>query len=186
MITTKKWYAIYTMPRWEKKVAALLVEKNVNTYCPLNRVVRQWSDRKKIVHEPLFRSYVFVQIGPEEITKVKETDGVLNFVSWLNKPAVIKDNEIELIKKYLDEFVNVQVEQMDMNVHDVVRIVNGPLIQYEGDVLSVGKNKVKIYLHSLRYVMMVEVDKASLELVKKNGPADRPTARVLLANSIKY
>jgi len=65
MSTEKKWYAIYTMPRWEKKVAGLLNEKNITTFCPINRVERQWSDRKKIVHEPLFRSYVFVQISTE-------------------------------------------------------------------------------------------------------------------------
>ncbi|HMJ47328.1 MAG TPA: transcription termination/antitermination NusG family protein, partial [Ferruginibacter sp.] len=55
----KKWYVVYTRPRWEKKVAATLDERGVENYCPLNRVNRQWSDRKKVVLEPLFKGYVF-------------------------------------------------------------------------------------------------------------------------------
>ena len=187
MIAEKKWYAIYTMPRWEKKVASLLIEKHINTYCPINRVLRQWSDRKKIVYEPLFRSYVFVQVSTEEMIKVRETDGVLKFVSWLNKPAVIRDAEIELIRKYLDEYMNIQVEELNMNVDDVVRIVNGPLMQYEGNVVSVGKNRVKVYLHSLRYVMVVEVDKSSIELVKKKeAPAKLPAKPLVTGSYTNY
>ncbi|MBL0358846.1 MAG: UpxY family transcription antiterminator [Chitinophagaceae bacterium] len=53
---------MYTKPRWEKKVACLLDEKGIENYCPLNKVVKQWSDRKKVVLEPVFKSYVFVKI----------------------------------------------------------------------------------------------------------------------------
>ena len=62
----KNWYAVYTKPRWEKKVAGLLERKGIESYCPLNKVQRQWSDRKKIVMEPLFQSYVFVHVGAGE------------------------------------------------------------------------------------------------------------------------
>ena len=58
----KKWYVIYTRPRWEKKVASLLQAKAIEHYCPLNRVMKQWSDRKKIVLEPLFKGYIFVKV----------------------------------------------------------------------------------------------------------------------------
>ena len=58
-----QWYAVYTKPRWEKKVADLLTKKQIENYCPLNRVLRQWSDRKKVILEPLFTSYVFVRIS---------------------------------------------------------------------------------------------------------------------------
>jgi transcription antitermination factor NusG len=168
MLTTKKWYAIYTKPRWEKKVADLLTRKDVITYCPLNRILRQWSDRKKLVQEPLFKSYVFVQISNEEMIKVKETDGVLRFVWWLNKPAVIRDVEIEIIKDFLNEHINVQLEKVDVRVNDVVRIVDGPLTQYEGNIVAVTKNKVQVCLPSLGYMMVVEVEKSNLEVVKKS------------------
>ncbi|MEN9685553.1 MAG: hypothetical protein RLZZ28_1339, partial [Bacteroidota bacterium] len=103
MVPEKKWYALYTKPRWEKKIYSVLVRKGLESWCPLQKIERQWSDRKKIVEEPLFKSYVFVHIDAAEKTKVLTTDGVLNFVYYLGKPAVIKTEEIELIKKYLLE-----------------------------------------------------------------------------------
>jgi transcription antitermination factor NusG len=67
---TSHWYALYTKPRWEKKVHALLTDKKIESYCPLNKVRKKWSDRMKTVEEPLFKSYVFVRVNEEEQTKV--------------------------------------------------------------------------------------------------------------------
>ena len=72
-IATRKWLAIYSRPRWEKKVNQLLVEKGFESYCPLNKVRRKWSDRMKIVEEPLFKSYVFVKVTDEDRTAVRMT-----------------------------------------------------------------------------------------------------------------
>ena len=99
----KKWYALYTKPRWEKKIDAQLKKKGVVRWCPLQKIEKQWTDRKKLIEEPLFRSYVFVHIDDSETTKVKSTDGVLNFVFYLGKPAVIREEEIDMIQKYLGE-----------------------------------------------------------------------------------
>ena len=82
----KKWYAIYVNSRHEKKVASLLESKLVEIFLPLQKKTKQWSDRKKIVLEPLFTSYLFVRIQETEKEKVRETSGVLNFVYWLGKP----------------------------------------------------------------------------------------------------
>ena len=70
---TKKWLAVYTRPRWEKKVDQLLKEKGTESYCPLNKVRRKWSDRVKLIEEPLFKSYVFVKIDDLERTQVRMT-----------------------------------------------------------------------------------------------------------------
>ncbi len=88
------WYAIKTRPRWEKKVVILLNEKRIENYCPLNKVSHQWSDRKKIVMEPVFKSYVFVKIEEERKWDIKKINGVLNYVYWLGKPARIREEEI--------------------------------------------------------------------------------------------
>src|ERR1700712_924872 len=136
MIKDKMWYAIYVKPRWEKKVAALLTRKNIENYCPLNKVQRQWSDRKKIVLEPLFQSYVFVNISGNDQASVRETAGVLNFVYWLQKPAVIREEEIDVIKRFLNEYHHVQVERSTVNLNDKVRIIGGPLMMREGNVLE--------------------------------------------------
>ena len=75
---TLNWYALYTKPRWEKKVAKNLGDKGYIVYCPLNKVLRQWSDRKKIVLEPLFKGYIFVQIEDRDKSYVKTIDGIVN------------------------------------------------------------------------------------------------------------
>ncbi len=74
------WYAVYTRPRWEKKVYNLLLERKMEAYCPMNKVRKQWSDRVKWVEEPLFKSYVFVKVAEEELTTVRMVNGIVNFV----------------------------------------------------------------------------------------------------------
>jgi len=165
MSNEKKWYAVYTKPRWEKKVAELLTRRRVENYCPLNQVVRQWSDRKKTVLEPLFASYVFVQASEAEHLTIKQTEGVLNFVYWLGKPAVIKDEEIEAIRFFMRTHSHVQLEKIDVNISDRVRITGGPLIAFEGDVLEVKNRTVKVFLPSLGYAMVAEVDKSRIEVI---------------------
>ena len=165
MTDSKKWYAVHTKPRWEKKVASLLDNSNIVHYCPLNRVVRQWSDRKKVIHEPLFKSYVFVHISDNERPSVRKVQGVINFVCWLGKPAVIRDAEIEIIRQFLKDYKNVQIEKSSINMNDTVRIVRGPLLEQEGTVIQVMNNRVKVRLPSLGCVMSAEVEKSDIEIV---------------------
>src|SRR6188768_4001625 len=106
-----KWYAVYTKPRWEKKVADLLTKKGLTNYCPLNKVRKQWADRKKTVYEPLFTSYVFVYVTELEHLILKKTSGVINLVYWLGKPALIRDEEILTIKNFLEGHINVKLEK---------------------------------------------------------------------------
>ncbi|MCK7558014.1 UpxY family transcription antiterminator [Chitinophaga sedimenti] len=94
------WYAVYTKSRCEKKVAALLARKQLECYCPMNEVESQWSDRRKIVQEPLFKSYVFVRIPERLMSVVRQTEGVVNFVYWLGRPAVISDPEIDMMRRF--------------------------------------------------------------------------------------
>ena len=161
------WYAVYTKPRWEKKVAALLKERQIENYCPLNKVRRQWSDRKKIVLEPLFKSYVFVRVAYNDQLKVKEVNGILNFVNWLGKPAVIREDEINLIKQFLNEHESVQVQKCEVKVNDTVRIRRGLFSLHEGNVVEVGSNLIKVVLPSLGFQMVAQVSKTNIELVPR-------------------
>ena len=167
MIKDKMWYAVYTKPRWEKKVASLLTRKQIENYCPLNKVQRQWSDRKKVVLEPLFQSYVFVNISAKQHSIVRETSGVLNFVYWLQKPAVIRDEEIDVIKRFLNEYHHVQLEKATVNLNDKVRIIGGPLMMMEGNVLEVKNKTVKVLLPSIGYTLVAEIEKINLEKVAR-------------------
>src|SRR6478735_9009177 len=140
----KKWFAIYTRPRWEKKVNLLLQEQGVESYCPLNKVRRKWSDRIKTIEEPLFKSYVFIKVSDEDRTAVRMTPGVINFVYWEGKPAVIKEKEINIIKRFLNEYENVEVQPINLQVHQRVKITTGPLMDHEGKVVSVRRKEVKV------------------------------------------
>src|ERR1700712_1072577 len=162
-----KWHAVYTKPRWEKKVAELLTKQQIENYCPLNKVWRQWSDRKKLVHEPLFKSYVFVRIAESEQWKVREIFGILNFLNWLGKPAVIRDEEIDLIKQFLNDHENVQTQKCAIKVNDTVRITSGPFSFQKGNVLEVRSNAIKVFLPSLGYQMIAEIKKTNIEVLDR-------------------
>jgi transcription antitermination factor NusG len=169
METNNQWFAVYTKPRWEKKVADLLTRKRIDNFCPLNSVVRQWADRKKMVDEPLFTSYVFVHAAPADLGLIKQTDGILNFVYWLGKPAVIRDEEITTIKDFLQNHKNVQLEKIDVNVSDQVRVLTGPLMLHEGEVMEIKNKTIRVCLPSLGYAMYAEVEKSNVEILTMNN-----------------
>jgi transcription antitermination factor NusG len=158
MNETKKWLADYTKPRWEKKVDGVLLRKGINSWCPLQKVQKQWSDRKKIVEVPLFRSYVFVHINGDERLKVLQTEGVINFVHYLNKPAVIRDEEIALIKLYLlEEEATISVHSIQsFSENDKVVIKQGVFMDNTGTVIRSVNKKIYVRLESLGQVLVVE------------------------------
>jgi transcription antitermination factor NusG len=161
-----KWYAVYTRPRWEKKVNDLLTKKGIESYCPLNRVRRKWSDRIKLVEEPLFKSYVFVKVEDEARTEVRMTDGVVNFVYWEGKPALIKEKEIQVIKRFLNEYENVELVKIELKKEQRVRVTAGPLMDQEGKVIEI-KNKVaRVAIDSLGYILVADIEKGKLRGVE--------------------
>jgi transcription antitermination factor NusG len=163
-----QWYALYTKPGWEKRVADLLSARDIESYCPVNRVYRQWSDRKKMITVPLFTCYVFVKIHEKKQLAVRSTTGVINFVHWLNRPAIIREEEIALIRRFLNEFENVQLEKVSIRNNDPVRITNGVLMGQEGTVLSASDKTIKVVLPSLGFMMIAEVNIAHVELIRQN------------------
>ena len=162
MSTTNKWYVVYTKPRWEKKVASLLTEKGYENYCPLNRVTKKWSDRIKIVFEPLFKGYVFVYTEENNFLEVTKTEGVLNFVHWLRKPAVVKEKEIITIKKFLMEFEDVKISDYRLLPLDRVEIKQGILMNFKGIVLEVNGNIAKVKIDGMGLVLIASFNKNNI------------------------
>lgn len=158
----KKWLAIYTRPRWEKKVNQLLTEKGLESYCPLNKVRRKWSDRYKVVEEPLFKSYVFVKVSDEDRTNVRMTTGAINFVYWDGKPAVVKEKEIVAIRRFLDEYENVEARPVKLKMHQRVRVTNGTLMDHEGKVVDLQHKTAKVAIDSLGYILVATIDRTKL------------------------
>ncbi len=140
-----------------------LTQLGFESYCPLNKVRRKWSDRIKVVEEPLFKSYVFVHIEDTLRPEVRYVDGVLNFVYWNKKPAVVKDEEIVAIKRFLSEYDDVEVKSMDVQPADEVVISAGVMMGAKGRVLRVmGNNIVEVRIESLGFILTAKFDKKAI------------------------
>lgn len=161
----KKWYVVYTRPRWEKKIAAVLVDKGIENYCPLNKVTKQWSDRKKVVLEPLFKGYIFICINENSIWDIKSIDGIINYIYWLGKPAVVKESEIIIIKKFLHEFKDVKVEEQQPQKNEQVTIKQGVFMNYKGIILEITANKAKVLIDGMGLQLTAIFERKNLEKV---------------------
>ena len=157
------WYVVYTRPRWEKKIAKILDDKGIEAYCPVNKVYRQWSDRRKVIQEPLFKGYVFVRIAKEKMWSVKEIEGILNYVYWNGKPAVVREEEIETIKRSMSEFMDVAVENIRLRVNAHVTVKQGVLMNYRGIVLEVMGNKARVLIESMGVQLSALFEKKDLQ-----------------------
>jgi len=156
--TTKesRWYAAYTKPRNEKKVYDRLVDTGIETYLPLQRVIKQWSDRKKMVEEPLFRSYIFVKIKLKDYYNVLNTFGVVRFITFEGKAVPIPENQIILIKQLLEQ--NIEVESVDESLEPgtMVEVKLGSLIGLTGELIEhKGKKKVVVRFEHISHSLLV-------------------------------
>ena len=163
----KQWHVIYTKSKWEKKVDDLLLQKGFESWCPVQKQERQWSDRKKIIEAPLFRSYVFIKASKEDYTKILSTIGVVNFLYFERKPAIIRDVEIEEIRKYFGMSTTASIQIADMSnipAQTKVSINQGLFMGQRGEVIKAGKKNVFVRLESINMMMIVEfkVEEVSL------------------------
>lgn len=153
------WYVLYTKPKWEKKVAEQLSKNGIECYCPLVIQVRQWSDRKKKVEVPLFNSYIFVQLAEVDRNLVFDSPGVIRYLFWLGQPAVVRDEEIKVIKKWLSNTVDNDVSVTRYKVGDSVEIESGPFLSQKAIVQQVNSNNYILVLESLGCVLKMKINK---------------------------
>ena len=142
------WYVIYTKPRNEKKVAERLLQIGITAYCPMITMMKQWSDRKKKVAVPLLNSYVFVFLDDKEREKVFEVSGVVRYLFWLGKPAIVRDEEIEALKEGLKNTI-ASFEVKGIKVGDLLPIPSGPFQGKEGIIKQINKNSLQLILTEL-------------------------------------
>ncbi len=155
----KKWYVVYTRPRYEKKVERYLSEKDIECYLPLVKSLRKWSDRKKWVYLPLFSSYVFIKINEKEHFEVLNTQGVVRFISFEGRPAVIPDKQIEEIKWLLSNEVETETVDKKLEPGTMVEIIKGPLRGFKAEMIYYNnKRNILIRLEQLGKVILVKVN----------------------------
>lgn len=157
-ILTRKWMVIYTRPRWEKKVNQLLETQDIISYCPVRKVEHEWSDRKKIVEIPLFSSYIFVKINMREQSKVRQTLGVINFVYYQGKPAIVDEKIINEIKHFIHLCPEMEVVNLnDLSVGDRVKIKSGVFVNQTGKLIEIQGKNVLMSLDNIGCLLIAKV-----------------------------
>lgn len=150
------WYVLYTKPKWEKKVAERLTQIGVECYCPTFTKEQQWSDRKKKIEVPLFNSYVFVQLPDMERNIVFTVPGVIRYLFWLGKPAVVRDEEINIIKTSLKAVDVIDISVSSIQVGDRIKLESGAFSNQDAIVQEVSKTHYILVLESLGCVLKVK------------------------------
>ena len=164
----KKWIAIYTKSRHEQIVVNELSKKDIESFCPMFKERRQWSDRKKWVHFPLFRSYVFARIHLKENIFVLQTIGVNKIVKFQNKISIIPDQVINDINNIVDG--GYKIQQVDYFIKgDEVSVVSGPLKGVNGIIQDLkGDSRLIMKVEAIRQAFSIEISPEQLKLKKKN------------------
>lgn len=151
------WFVICTKFKSEFKVAETLTENGFEVYCPSIISERQWSDRKKKVKTPLFTSLVFINIAENSRDKVFDFINNSRYLFWVGKPAIVRDSEIEILKKWMDNDQVDEARVSEISPGDKIIISNGNFKDQEATVQEVGKKRMKLILPNLGYTINVKI-----------------------------
>lgn len=121
------WYPVYTHPRAEKKAYQALIQKGIDAYLPLRKQLKQWSDRKKLVDEPLIKSYLFVKINPHDRAEVLMTRGVARFIYFSGEVATMPEKQIEDLRLLMANATDMEITEAELQHGEKVKIKAGPL-----------------------------------------------------------
>jgi transcription antitermination factor NusG len=158
-----QWMVAYTTPRAEKRIYERLCEESIHAYLPLYTTLRQWKDRRKKVELPLFNSYMFVKITEQERKKVLQVPGIIRFLFYLGKPAIIRQKEIDAIRRFLNKSQGYRIQ---VYTGQVVEIAGGPLEGIYGKVMRIGKSKLVLQIEQMGITVVAEVDRTQVRQKK--------------------
>lgn len=165
-MSSKQWYVFYTKSRQEKKVRDLLTRAGYDVFLPMQKVVRQWSDRKKKVDVPLFNAYLFVKDYEHNIPGIVQTPGIAWNIRHNGKPAVLREQEYEIINRFLETgyFLEAKGNTEEFHVGDRAKVIDGPLAGISGVLTGSHKNeKFSILLEGINQVIQVQLPATLLE-----------------------
>lgn len=164
MDSSYKWYPIYTRSRAEKKTQQELERKGIVCYLPTKKTLKQWSDRKKMVEEPLFKSYLFVHISPKEHKEVLMTYGVSKFIYFSGKIASMADKQMEDLKLLVANSADLELVEFEISPGEKVLIKAGPFKGIIAELVSLkSKNSLVLRLQNLGYAIHIKTSMAFIE-----------------------
>jgi transcriptional antiterminator RfaH len=165
-ISEEKWYALYTRPRAEKLVFQRLVEEGIQTFLPLQKTYKMWSDRKKLIEKPLLTSYIFVKTNKKSFPRVYKTTGVVKFISFEGQPVSIPQNQIDNLRLLINSDAEIEVTSEKFARGDNVVVINGSLIGLTGELIKIGsKNRVVVRIDRLDKNLILKIPKVFLKKV---------------------
>lgn len=153
---TEFWFVFYTKARWEKRVFDILTKFGFEAFLPLVKELHQWTDRKKLVEVPLFRSYIFVKAQESQIQDILKIPGIAWSIRQEGTPSYLRNKDKELIERALDSGYQINEESVDeFLVGDRVKVQQGPLSGLSGAVIKGQKDQLLIRIDSLDKVIRV-------------------------------
>jgi len=169
--TIAQWYAIYVKSRYEKKTSKLLADKHIEVYLPLINRLKQWSDRKKMVEEPLFKSYIFVRTDLKNYYDILNTPGIVRFICFEGKPVPVPDNQIMAVRQFVgdDDVIDNADGFKDIPVGQLVEIVCGEMKGLVGRLVSIkGKQRLVVDIESVGRSIPINISRSQVRSLQ-NG-----------------
>jgi len=158
-----QWYAVYTQAHHEKKTAAEISRRGVESFLPLYRSSRRWSDRRVELEMPLFQGYVFVHLRLADRLQVLQVPGVVRLVGFGGLPVPLPQEQIDTLRAGLGACQHVEPHPY-LTVGRRVRFKSGPLAGMHGILLRrKGKFRVVIALELIQRAMIVDADASDVE-----------------------
>ena len=162
----KRWYALYTKSRSEKKAYKELVEKGIETYLPLEKKLKIWSDRKKWVDEPFIKSYIFVKTTEFELQSALNTPGVVTVIRFSGKPAPVQEKEIQIIQSVLSSDESYEITADTFDIGEKVKVEHGSLKNLEGEMVHhLNKYKLLVRIASINQNILIRINPSYLKKV---------------------
>ncbi len=151
-----KWHVLYTKPRHEIKALERLTQNGFEVYCPMKTTLKQWSDRKKKVSEPLLPSYLFIKITEKNRALPLKDNSVLNYIFWLGKPAIVRESEIDALKGIITKDKAQEFEIRPLKVGDEIDIIKGQVKGKNATIKSISNNYIKAELKELGMTIVLK------------------------------
>ena len=160
MENCKQWYAVYTKVGQERKVGNLFKRKKIDSFYPSNKMSKSFYGKERVSYKPLIDRYVFVCLAEEDISKIKEINGVINLVYWLSKPVTISNDDMYLLRRFNDTYNDIQLKKTKINLSEPA---------FTSNEFSDNIETVSFTLPALGFIMTAQTSKTRVKVITVGG-----------------
>ena len=154
----KNWYLIYTKNNWEKKIASKLSKRKIENYYPLHSVITNKNGKAKVQKVPLFPNYLFVKTAESDKDFILSLNKVINFVYWKQRPALVSENDILLIKNFTKNFYDIKVQKIQVNGSSLSHVIDGATQSFSENILKIRNTVAKVSIPVIGLTLSAEID----------------------------